>query len=35
MIDLKLLNVKPFSKETLEEFKEILKNYIKDVQIRS
>ena len=35
MIDLKLLNVKPFSKETLEEFKEILQGYIKDVQIRN
>jgi len=35
MIDSSLLNVKPYSKEELEEFKEILKEYIKEVEIRT
>ncbi len=34
MIDISLINVKPYSKEELEEFKEILKEYIYEVGIR-
>lgn len=35
MINASLLNVKPFSKEELEEFKEILEKYIDEVQVRA
>lgn len=34
MIDKSLLNVKPFSKEELEEFKEILSKYVGRIEIR-